>query len=74
VSGDLTAAINFARPDFGPPQLPLATSGTPSEHPECVDEELTMASSPHPRSQAQPTRERGSRPYPSGPVRMQRQR
>ena len=66
--GDLTSALNFVRPNSSSPNLPLRLPMNPAEHPECATEELTMAPSPKPTAQAQPTQEPGTRPAPSGPV------
>jgi phospholipase C len=68
VTGDLTSAFNFARPQFTPAPIPPAMPWVPAENPECATEEATMAPSPSPTSQSQPAQESGSRPSPSGPV------
>ena len=72
--GDLTTALNFARPDLAPPQLPPAAPMNPAQHPECATEEATMAPSPKPTSQTMPGQEAGHRPSPSGPVRPHERR
>jgi phospholipase C len=67
--GDLTTALNFARPDASRPNLALRSPMNPAQHPECATEEATMAPSPKPSSQSLPGQEPGTRPSPSGPVR-----
>jgi phospholipase C len=68
VSGDLTSAFNFARPQFTAPQIPAALPWVAAEHPECATEEANMAPSPTPTSQHRPNQEAGHRRSPSGPV------
>ena len=72
VTGDLTAAFNFARPRFAPPRIAPATPWNPAQHPECATEEATMAPSPFPTSQSVPAQEAGHRPSPSGSVERRR--
>jgi phospholipase C len=68
VTGDLTSAFNFARPQFSAPRLPVAPPWVPAAHPECATEEITMAASPRPTFQRLPAQEPGTRPSPSGRV------
>jgi phospholipase C len=70
--GDLTSALNFARPDPAAPVLAPRAPMDPIDHPECATEEATMAPSPKPTSQSMPGQEPGTRPSPSGPVRSGR--
>ena len=55
--GDLTGALNFARPDSSVPRLPVSAPMNPAEHPECATEEVEMSPSPKPASQSMPGQE-----------------